>query len=186
MGPEKLRVMRIIWAALLLSTLIYLVVALVVPPESTEELGRETSPLMPPAFAALAVALAAASIAVPRRMAKESLLQKRFALVDLAADKRMFSDAKGRARRFQDSGAARAEAFPALQTSFIVGMALAEAIALFGFVLLYLGFELSWGLPFFAVCWVLMAGRYPSPARLDQQLEEAYDADLEQQTGRLS
>jgi F0F1-type ATP synthase membrane subunit c/vacuolar-type H+-ATPase subunit K len=133
---------------------------------------------MPPLLAAVAVGLAAASIALPRSLAKKALLEKKLAVEEVAPEARMFSDGKGRRRHFKNPEQARAQALPALHTSVIIGMALAEAIAVNGFVLLLLGFEYSWGLPFFGVAWVLMLGRFPSSAKLDQQIEDAYDADL--------
>jgi hypothetical protein len=61
------------------------------------------------------------------------------------------------------------------QTTFILKMAMAEAVALFGFVLHFVGFPLAYALPFFVVCWALMIARFPT-------LEKAI-APLEQATG---
>jgi hypothetical protein len=57
-------------------------------------------------------------------------------------------------------------------------MALAEAVALNGFVLWFLGFPLTQAIGFFIVCWVLMIAHFPNPARYVQVLEKLYDADL--------
>jgi hypothetical protein len=179
---EKLQTMRIIWGALLMSTFMYLVVVFVVQQNGTRP-TEEISPLLAPAFALAAVGLAVASVVLPRAMLKTALLAKRWRIGELPAEQRLFSDRQGRSRYFSDPQSVRGEAFPAQQTSFMVGMALAEAVALFGFMLLYLGFGWAWGTPFFVVCWGLMLTRFPSSKRLDQQIEQAYDADLQPPEG---
>ena len=52
--------------------------------------------------------------------------------------------------------------FPMYQTSLILGMAMAESVALMGFVLVYLGHPVIVGVPFFVVCWLLQATKFPT------------------------
>ncbi len=177
MGPARLQTMRIIWGAILWSTFLYLFVVFFLRQNGTPP-AEGGSPLMAPLFAALSVGLAAASIALPRVLQRTQLRAKQWRVTELPPGERLFSDRRGRSRHFEDPERVRAESLPVLQSTFIIGMALAEAIALFGFVLLLLGFSWTWGMPFFAVCWVLMLGRFPSQAKLDEQVEAAYDADL--------
>jgi len=179
MNPQKLMTLRLLWGALFSSTLIYLVVVFVLRSQGAELAGTEAPPGLAPVFALVAVVVAVVSIALPRKIARDALSRLDLQVGERSADERLFNEDQRRPRRFLDPARAREQAFPALQTAFILGMALAEAIALFGFVLVLMGFSLTVALPFFAVCWVLMVGRFPAPAKLDQQLVETFDADLE-------
>jgi F0F1-type ATP synthase membrane subunit c/vacuolar-type H+-ATPase subunit K len=57
-------------------------------------------------------------------------------------------------------------------TSLIVGLALAESVAIFGLVLGFLGAPAIVVVPFFAVAWVLMIIRFPTRERVDRQTTE--------------
>jgi len=57
-------------------------------------------------------------------------------------------------------------------------MALAESVALMGFVLWFLGFPFLYAAPMFAVCIALMLSKFPRLDFYEAQLETAYDADL--------
>ena len=175
--PEKLRTTRTLWGALLASTFMYLTVLVVLQQNGTPPAG-EVPWLMAPVFATLAIGLAVASVVAPRAMLRAALLAKRWELVELSPEQRMFSERQGRVRYFSDPEGVRGDAFPHQQVTFIIGMALAEAVAILGFLLLYLGFGWAWGGPFFAVCWGLMLARYPSRQRLDRQIEDTCNADL--------
>ena len=179
MNAQKLMTMRILWGALFSSTVIYLVVVVVLRAQGAELAGTAAPPGLAPVFALLAVVIAAVSIALPRKISRDALLRLELKVSERAADERMFSEGKRRPRRFSDPAEARERAFPVLQTAFILGMALAESIAIFGFTLLLMGLSLTVALPFFAVCWVLMVGRFPVVKKLEQQLVEVFDADLE-------
>jgi hypothetical protein len=60
----------------------------------------------------------------------------------------------------------------------ILGLALAESVALFGLVLGQLGSPLPGVLPFFVVSWGLMLSKLPTERAIVQALEQVYDADL--------
>jgi hypothetical protein len=57
-------------------------------------------------------------------------------------------------------------------------MAMAEAVALHGFVLWFLGFDFAYVIPLFLVSWVLMVGKFPRLPAFERELEAVYDADL--------
>jgi hypothetical protein len=73
----------------------------------------------------------------------------------------------------KDPKAARQRALMIYQTAFILKMALAESIALYGFILHFLGFPLTVALPFFGVCWILMLVRFPTLEKAIAPLEQA-------------
>ncbi len=90
----------------------------------------------------------------------------------------MLRDRGRRQRVFADGREALVKAMPALQTGLILGLALAEAVALFGLVLVVLGHPLAETNGFFVVSWILIALKWPSEAGLARQLETARNADL--------
>jgi hypothetical protein len=53
-------------------------------------------------------------------------------------------------------------------TSFILAMALAEAVAIYGMVLGFKGAPSSVVLPFFVGAWILMLIRFPTEAKLGE------------------
>ena len=76
-------------------------------------------------------------------------------------------------RVFTNPAEVRTRAQGALQTSFILRMALRESISIFGLVLGFLGHSLPTMLPFFVASWALMALAYPSERGDDAQIEQA-------------
>jgi len=58
-------------------------------------------------------------------------------------------------------------------TMLIVALALAESVAIFGFVLGLLGAPATVVVPFFAVAWILMVIRFPTKERRDRQRPSA-------------
>ena len=52
---------------------------------------------------------------------------------------------------------------PVIHTAFILGMALTESVALFGFVLGFQNFATTIYVPFFAVAWIVFVLRFPRP-----------------------
>jgi F0F1-type ATP synthase membrane subunit c/vacuolar-type H+-ATPase subunit K len=51
------------------------------------------------------------------------------------------------------------------QTAAILGLALTESVALFGFVLAFLGFSPASYMPFFGVAWIIFVLRFPQSTR---------------------
>lgn len=173
-----LQVPRILWAALIASTVVFLVVLLVLRPAPPEP-----PPLMMfPGFAVTAVLLLVASVFVPRMTIRNAVLQSKPEVTEetiedparAASDVLPYRDTATLTRKVaKNPKKARRKALVIYQTSFILGMALSEAVALFGFVLHFLGFPLSWALPFFGACWISMALRFPTVERVLGPYERA-------------
>jgi len=135
-GP--LAVPRILWAALFISTLLYLVVLALT--EMPGEPGWQVL-LLPLGFAGLTTA--GASLVLP-----QLLLRKRSA-----------PRAKAQPPGDADS---------AYQVALIAAMALAEAVAIYGLILGFRGAPTMVVLPFFVVTWLLMLIRFPTQEKLDE------------------
>lgn len=172
---QKLQTIRILWFALFSSTLMFIVVRFVVPPASVTP-----EPLMLPISGMAALTVLVVSVILPRRFLELGMRSRKVEIIE-ADDPKASSDVipggEGPKRRvFADRNAALAAAFPVYQTPFILGMALSESIALFGFALWHVGFGLYEGLPFFVVAWISMAFRFPSLEKLVTAMERAHGA----------
>lgn len=166
-----IRVQRILWAALVASTFMYLGVLQVVQ-----------RPAAAPSFALFAgiagaaVMSAAMSVVVPDLLGAASLRRAAGGLVRTRGDFHPDAmpnprDAGLTATVIDNPDAVIAAAMPAAQTRFILGMALSESVALFGFVLTFLGFPAAWTIGFFAASWALMAMRFPRPEAITRWIE---------------
>jgi hypothetical protein len=169
---------RILWGALLLSTVLFLVVLLVIRPDPPEA----PQPMLLPVLALAAVASAAFSEIVPRMNYRQAARNVKLETEDEAiadpnrhaSDVLPFRETTTVMRKVaKDPKAARQRAFMIYQTAFILKMALAESIALYGFILHFLGFPLTVALPFFVVCWILMLVRFPTLEKALAPLEQA-------------
>jgi hypothetical protein len=175
---EKLRVTRILWAAFLMSQLMFPVVAFVMPRPPTP-----AEPIVVGALGMLAVGLAVMSFVVPSRLRTLGLRRLNLEVSEsVAADADRFGgfyrDAAAKQRAFVAPTEALARAYPTFQTSFIFSVALSEAVTMFGLPLAAMGFSPTWFVPFFVVGALLVAIRYPSAAALRQSLERVYSASL--------
>ena len=168
---------RILWFALFGSTLIFLAIPAFLDIEDREPLELGTIV----ALALAGVGTAVASRVVPSINHRQSLKAKNLQVTDQvvrdASDVLPYRDAP-RQRVFADPKAAENAAIIAHMTPFILGMALAEATAQFGFVLMFLGLPMVQALPFFVVAWILMLLRFPTPRAVVAPLEKTYDAKL--------
>ena len=177
MAQNQLMVIRILWVGLFVSTLLFLISGYVTV--SSREDIPSPDPLLLPVLAFVSVGIAGASLLFPRRLLAQSFRAAKYEVADRPKEELMFKDIPGRPRRFVNPEAVRKSLPPKVQTPFILSMALAEAVALNGFVLWFLGFPLSQTIGFFVVCWILMIAQFPNPARYVQALEKVYDADLQ-------
>lgn len=175
MTPSHLLQQRIIWAALFMGTLLYLVVGLVIELPPFDE---PVPALFPLSLAPGAVVMVVIGIVLPERLFRPRLLALGLPITTLAPDAALFTDRPGRRRRFADPATARQRAIPAMNIALILPLALAESLAIMGMMLLLLGFGPALALPFFLVAWGWMLARFPTAKRLERVLEVAYDADL--------
>jgi hypothetical protein len=122
--PKSLVTLRVLWAAITCSTMVFLLVLTVV-----ERPPQPLNPVLLPAFAAVSLGCIAVGILLPQK-----------------------------ALRMGHSAHAPLAAY---QTAAILGLALTEAVALFGFVLGFLGFAPTSFGPFFGAAWVVFVLRFP-------------------------
>lgn len=165
---------RILWGAIYFSTFLFLVVLVVQPGPRPEP-----QPVMAYAFAVLGLGLAVVSFTLPVILRKNAFDKVRLEITE-AADPNAsgiipYRDAPKR-RVFADPTAAMGTAFAVYQTTLILGCALNEAIALFGFMLGFLGHPPQVFMPFFVLAWLLFPFRFPTLARVLEPLEKAKGA----------
>lgn len=134
----QLAVPRILWAALFISTLLYLAVIELTTVEGEPNWQGLLLPL-----AVAAAMTAGASLVAPR-----ILLRQRSS------------------KSTDESSSTRAAG--AYLNSLILSMALAEAVAILGFVLGLRGAPVTVVMPFFVVTWILMLLRFPTQEKLDE------------------
>jgi hypothetical protein len=174
----QLNTMRIIWAALFASTFMYLGVILFVvqPPESPPD------PVMLPALALVAMAVSVASFVVPAAGYRQAVAASKIEVTEETvpdpsrpeSDVLPYREAPTITRKVAKKPKAALErAFMLYQTPFILSVALAEAVCLFGFMLGFLGVGLPFILPFWAMTWVLFSLRFPTLERVLGPLERA-------------
>lgn len=142
-----LKTVRILWAALFVSTFMLLGVVI-----TARQKGVDPPPFVLP-LAGVALANAVVAVVLPRVQYRNFARRKEFELA---------SDPNDGARVFARPSAVIEALFPMYNPSFLLGMALAESVALLGFVIVYLGHPVIVGIPFFVVCWVLQATKFPT------------------------
>jgi hypothetical protein len=134
----QLAVPRILWVALFISTLLYLVVIELTTLEGEPKWQGLLFPL-----AVAAVATAGASLVAPRILLRQRTAQST-----------------------EESSSTQAAG--AYLVSLILSMALAEAVAILGLILGILGAPVTVVMPFFVVTWILMLLRFPTQEKLDE------------------
>jgi hypothetical protein len=175
--------MRILWFALFAATFMYMGVAYgvlqkpgVVPAE----------PMMLPVFGAISLALAATSFLLPRKTYKDSAKAADVKIEEEVAPSAFpsrYREAMPKRSVFADPAAAAAKAYACFQVPFILSVALSEAIAMFGIVLVAQGFPNSMTLPFFFIGAMLVAIRFPQQAKVLGMFEEVHGASFPTQNG---
>lgn len=147
---------RILWAALLFSQVMYVVLLvggyLQVPPEPPQ-------PILLTAISAVAMLVAALSVVLPR-------------VLHAQAARRLAHQEPG----LPDHGAAvvMRRALGLGFAPFVLSIALSEAVAIFGLVLGVIGFHLAQCAPFFAAGMMLTLIRFPTQGRFLRPIEDAY------------
>ena len=172
-----LQTSRILWAAILFSSVLFLIPLVF--------LGRTTAeapePIMLPVLASVAVMAAVMSRVVPPLLQRQAFASAQVRIEQQADPNSALALYRGAAptrKVFGDREGARMVAMRVQQTTSILGLALSEAVALFGFALGFLGFELWQVLPFFVVSWVLILTLFPTERGAIRALERHFDATL--------
>lgn len=168
--------LRVLWFAIFGSTVMFLVVGLTVIQERSDM--SEPNAILLPVIGLSAVAAAGLSLIVPRQVLRRSLRALGLRTQELPREELMFNDGKRHKKRFVDPAEARSRLMLPVQKSVILGLALAESVALHGFLLWFLGFGFAIGLGLFALSWVLMLAQFPKLEVYERELTSVYDAEL--------
>lgn len=117
-------------------------------------------------FAVVGVANAVVAVWLPMMQYAKAAARKEFELApDPTAD--MSGGYRGAPQMvFANPSNVILTLLPAYQTSFILGMAMAESVALFGAVLVNLGHPITVGIPFCVVALGLQLSKFPTLAKL--------------------
>ena len=174
----NLTVPRLIWGALLLSTFAYLGVGWWMVQQRTEAVEVEMTLLY--GLAAAGFCSAVASLVLPRFFLGAWTRRVKLKVEDRpdpTAETHYRQHVTG-SRVFVDPDEARRQLAAAFFVPLILGLALAESVAIYGLVLLLLGSSWPEAIGFFAASWVLMAVRFPLEGPLVATLEKAKNARL--------
>jgi hypothetical protein len=173
---QHLFVPRVMWLALMMSNvMVFTVVAITVP--------APAAPFDPIMLAVLGVASLVTGVVYvvfPGRLRRQQVVATKLETTE-AVDPNasvIFREAAPRIRVFVDDAAVAAAGARALQTPFIVSMALAESIGLHGTVLVALGCPVEHAAAFPAIAALLMVRLFPTRAALLAPLEAHYGARL--------
>lgn len=165
---------RTLWAALVGSTVMLLVVMFVVKPDNP---GPPPTELLVPLMA-VGVANAVVAVVLPMVQYRNIVKRKQFEAVPDAGS----PQAQGYRMDvviplvFSNPQAVLTGMLPAYQTVLILGMALAESVALLGFIIGFLGLPKQAAIPFFVVCWILQATKFPTVRKIVGPVEKQHNA----------
>jgi hypothetical protein len=177
-----LTTLRILWFALFVSTFLYMGIAYGV---LAKKAPVPQVPIMPPIFGALSLAVAGMSFLLPKitysQAAKNAHVKIDEEVTTNSAFPDRYRDAVPRQRVFAEPSEALSKAFACFMSPFILSLALSEAVALFGFVLAQLGFEMMITLPFFVAGAALIAVRFPRQETVVAMFENVQGAVFPQQ-----
>ena len=171
----RLQTVRILWMSLFFSSLIFLLMI------SSHVVHGEGSmpPHMPEMFGALAVGIAIISIVLPARGFDTALRAMDVKLENEVGEPiGSFRESAPTTKLIAKPHDTVIAAFARYQTPFIVGMALAESICLFGFMLGFMGAPTYAYAPFFALGLGLMAWKFPRLVTITSALERVKGAKI--------
>jgi hypothetical protein len=171
---NSIQTLRVLWGALLTSVGLFAVVMLMLPASTAEPQHVHLL-----TFAGLAASCALVSLLLPGRLHAAAVQQAAPAVEEVPDPDAPsgFGGAK-RVRVFKDPRAARALGLRSYQQYMILGCALSESVALFGFVLNRLGHPQTTALPFILAGLALMALRFPTEQKALALLQSAAGARL--------
>jgi hypothetical protein len=164
----RLQTARVLWGALVGSTVVLTVVGVVLPVDA----HARPAPNLVPVFWLVSLAVAVTSFVLPARQAKIAAGAREIELVPgppLPGTQRPTVT-------FANPAAAASSAFAVSNTALILAMALSEAVTLFGFALHMVGGPIATTLPMSLFGVVLAAARFPTVARMVGAYERAHGA----------
>lgn len=167
---------RILWAALLFSTLM-----LGVLPYVATLPDQPPNPILLPVFAAVALGQVAFGLVFPEATMKKALATQLTKLIverPNPAAEVTFREAAPPIQAFEDPNAVWSKVFMIWQAPFILKMALAESVGLMGLMLPFQGFPREYALPFVAVGAILQIARFPTAEKIQAAVKKATGVDL--------
>lgn len=172
-----LRQMRILWGALLTSVVVMLGVLLQARPHPQ----TSPEPVLIPMFGAVALVAAIMSFLLPRFAYRRAVHRLNLATTNEAAPgalSAMYREAMPTRKIFADPDAAQQSATALFQARLILEIALSESVALTGFMLGWLGFDLLLIAPFSATGSILILLRLPTAGRILRSFENEAGASF--------
>jgi hypothetical protein len=168
---ELLATARILWGALLGSSVLFALLHFIVPapPPSTPP------PIMPILIGVVSVAVTVVGVVLPRQVLRQGFAARPPPITEEPdPDAQPDYRAQQPLRKVVRVDDAVFRGFMArFQTALILKMALAESVSIFGFMLERLGFEFRICIPFFVAGSLLIAARFPSKAAVFAMVERA-------------
>jgi len=174
---QKLTTLRILWGAMLGSIGMYLVVLLLVRKQQS---SGAAPTVMIVVLAVISLGLTTASVVLPRHLFRKVVAKQDLPIKEepLPGAFGQYREGSATQRVFAKPKKAFDRALTLYNTPFVLGCALGEAVAVFGFVLGFLGAPLEIAAVFFAVGAIAIGEKYPSIASITKQLEAAKDAKM--------
>jgi hypothetical protein len=168
--------LRIVWFALLASTFMYLGLAVAVLAKTAQKPQVDVMLFALPVVALLVTIM---SFVLPpflyRQAANAGDLEIKGEVVPNAYPDR-YREAVPKRQVFADPEAAMSKAYASFMTPFILSLALSEAVAIFGLVIVMMGFGVSMGVPYFLFGATLIAVRFPSHSKVLAMFEKVRGA----------
>lgn len=175
--------LRLLWFALLAATFLYLGIAVGV---LAKVAAKPQIPQMPATLGGLSLAIAIISFVLPPKLYSVAAKTGEIATTDEVVPNAFpsrYREAMPKRQIFADPQAATNKAYTTFMVPFILSLALSEAIALFGLVLVQMGFGVLTGLVFFFAGAVLIAVRFPTESKVRDMFEKARGASFPASNG---
>jgi hypothetical protein len=154
------QVLTILWAALIASAAIYVVVSFLVAPAEVPEAPQELVIVL----GIVAVAVAIASMVMPRKLLPDNAVRGRMQAKRPAA--------VGAHKRLSEREQRLASVAGLYMAPWLVGMVLAEAVAIFGLVLVFITGDPNMVIPFAVVGAALMLLKRPNVSAFVEHAEK--------------
>ncbi len=177
MNPTaRLQTPRILWGALVFATL--MIGAL---PWIAQHPDQTPNPIMLPALGGMSLVLAVLGLVFPEMQLKIGLARRLSGKIverPNPAAEVTFREAAPPLKEFDDPSSAWTNALMVWQPAFIMKLALAESIAMFGLVLSMTGFPQTTSIPFTVLAATLQLVRFPTAEKLSRAVEKATGVPL--------
>ncbi len=170
--------MRVLWLGLLGSHVVLMVMIAAHLARGAE--GNEMPPHLPEMLGALALGLAVVSVVFPAKAFDQGLRSMAVRTTNEVGEAvGSFRESAPVTKVVADPEQAVVDAFARFQTAMIVGLSLAEAISLFGFMIGFMGGPVYGYAPFFALGIALTLSKFPRLVTITSAIERVKGARCE-------